>query len=376
MQISIPTRFLPENHKIFVLHPGKSKRFYRDFIKQSRVFLDAPGIKLPAQVSAYSKDIIARMRLSNEYARWLKSGAKPDDKPDMDHERFLPKRNRDKPANKAPQYAHDAEGLYNTVKPGDIIIIPGSGYMSDVWFGEVIDAFNTNTFAFSTYYGETHKIPARRIKWIQKAIPKRNFSDRLIQLMHNRRALIQISNAVDKREVYNFLYGDYIESELGVGKIRIDRDKVDFHAFNKSTSLISYFVAMQKAIEQNKEPDFLGLSIPEAIERYYEPDYIFDTSIEIRSPGHISLYSKKLTVPLFVIVLLAATSCGAPIEAFNNVNLLPHPSAEDDPCFVEVSERVQGIMKAMHIERWKELCELRNQATESVGMDQNAEARS
>ena len=65
----INTVIIPEDKKIWVVHPGKNKKFFDDFEHSSRIYLEYPGLNVSTN-SLQDDDLMRRkIRYALELAR-------------------------------------------------------------------------------------------------------------------------------------------------------------------------------------------------------------------------------------------------------------------------------------------------------------------
>lgn len=363
LKVDLAARFLPPDHNVFVLHPGAKKRFYADFTMQDCVFLDIPGISLPATIDKDAPELTQLLAVSENVIRWRRNGAEPNEAPSRniaDYERY-------KLAVARRRLLSEVDGLYRKARKGDLVICPGEGYMSGVLIGEFAGDFEPNVFGRARIYGD-EDIPARKVKWLTTSRRKAFFSDRLIQLMQNQAALIQITNEHEKNEVYEAAYKDFSVGGESVGRILITKEHIDLFDLTESNRLIFYFSSMYKAIDDGKLEEFLELDMTSAISAFYDPALFIDTHISINSPGDIALRAKKATLPAFLGVMIALSGmCVSPTEAAA-ADVGNSVAAPTDTCTIEVATRVKTSLEMMHADLWQKICQERKRSEASVGL--------
>jgi|GEM_PF-3682332 len=366
VKIDISTHFLPDDHQVFVLHPGKRKKFYKEVLEQQAVFLDLPGFSLKKNVDIKSDDFHAALEMSAAVAKWHRLGADPDKKPSRDLANY--KNEKAKKSTLKSRLVSEFEGLYFTARVGDLIVCPGDGYNSHVLIGEITKPFSPDFTAYSRHYpGE--KIPARQVRWLSIQQKKAFYSDRLISLMQNPAALIRIYDLVERKEIYDVAYKDYTIGNEGVGRILIKNSHIDLKEFSQGMEVVSYFSALYHAKDIGQLADFLALPPKEAIEKFYNHTYFTDTSININSPGEIAQKAIKAALPSFIGIMLALAAMQvAPTDAAA-ADFVNSASGVPSGCQIEIAERVKEAMNMMHMDMWQEICAKRRAATDAIGMD-------
>lgn len=362
-------RILPDEHKIFVLHPGDGKRFYADFIESGSVFLDIPGIILPTEIDIDNEDFRNTLRLAKRISIWHRSGRKKEDNPSREPSDYRVKN----PSVKAPRFVHEVNDLYSEAKSGDLIIVPGKGYNSTVYIGELDGPFDPDHLVNSRRYpGE--KIPARKVRWLNSTMAKGQFNRRLIRLMQNRQAIIQVTKDKDKRELYEFAYGEYIWKETSGSFIRVSEEIIDVKDLTNAFDLTNYFASQYIALKKGELEKFLSLSFYDAIETYYDKKYFGGVSVEIHSPGYFGRPMKDVMLAGYISGMLALSGCGASAESAMNVSVQNSANPTQSVCDVQLEADIRESME-MHanFDLWeKVICPRREATKRDVGLKTGA----
>lgn len=357
-------RILPDDHRIFILHPGDGKRFYADFFETNSVFLDIPGITLPAVIDIEDEDFRNRLRMAKRISLWHR-GSKKDDEPSRDASTYQVKN----PAVQAPRFVHEIHDLYAEARPGDLIVIPGKGYNSTVYLGEFEGEFDPNYQVVSRRYPD-EQIPARKVKWLDVTMAKGQFSRRLIRLMQNRQAIIQVSKDEDKRDIYEFAYGEYIWKETSGSLIRVTEDVIDVKDLTEAFDLTNYFASQYIALRKGELDKFLQLSFHEAIEKYYDKKYFGGVSVEIHSPGYFGRPMKDVMLAGYVSAMLAISGAGVSAQEAIAVTVENSANATRSVCDEKLEADIRESME-MHanFDLWeKVVCPRREATKKEVGL--------
>lgn len=362
-------RILADNQKIFILHPGDGKRFYSDFIETNSVFLDLPGIQLAAEIDIDDENFRDSLRMAKRISLWYRSGSKKDAKPSRELNDYKVKH----PSAKAPKFAHAIHNLYMDAAPGDLIIIPGKGYKSTVYIGEFIEEFDPKYFVMSHRYG-IEKIPARKVRWLDVNIAKGQFNQRLIRLMQNRQAIIEVTKDSDKRDIYEFAYGEYIWKETSGSFIRVSEDEIDVRDLTNAFDLTNYFASQYIALKMGELELFLKLPFHEAIETYYDKKYFGGVSVEIHSPGYFGRPMKDVMLAGYVSVMLALSSAGVSAQEASELTIENSANITKSICDEQLEADIRESME-MHAnyDLWeKVVCPKRLAAKRDVGLKTGA----
>jgi hypothetical protein len=357
-------RILPDNHKIFILHPGSGKRFYADFRDSESVFLDIPGIKFTHSPSSDNPELRNLLRMSRKIANWKRNGEKGEP----------PSRNPDtysvaNPSTQIPKLAHAIFDLYHEAQPGDLVIVPGRGYNSTVYIGEFVGSFDPEFTVQSIRYS-AESIPARRVRWLPADMAKSQFNRRLIRLMQNRQAIIQINEDSEHRAIYNIAYGDYIWKESSGSLIRVTEDEIDLNDLNKAVDLTNYFAAQYLALKKGELSEFLTLDFHVAIETYYDKNYFGGVSVEIHSPGYFNRRMKDVLLAGYVSAMLALSAAAiTPAEA-KDARVINSANIEASICDMELEADIRETMEMYaNIHLWEDvICPKRELTKVTVGL--------
>jgi len=362
--IDLGIRFLSENHRVFVLHPGAKKRFYQDFCVSSAVFLDLPGASLPPCIDLENSQHISEIFMGRQIGLWHRNGKSLLKVPSRDSSDYALRAAK----SRTSRYMWEAKGLYSTARPGDLVIVPGSGYMSRVFIGEFIDTFDRQFTVSSGIYPD-EKIPARRVKWISIDQIKAYFSYPLIKLMQNRQALIEIKPPEEKNEIYDLCYKEYAFSNQAHGHIKITKLHVDLRAMIEANEFVSYFVSMYNASRRGQLEAFSAMDWKIAAEEFYDSNLLIDTSYSISSPGWLKLLSKYLMLPGFVAAMLSLVSSGLSLEEAKKVQITNSVIVSDEKCVLQIDQSVREVLNMMNADQWERTCQAMREAKEGVGLE-------
>ncbi len=358
-------RILPDDHKIFILHPGSSKRFYGDFQETNSVFLDLPGITFDDEPRIDTPELRKLLRMSRRISTWRKTGSKPDDEPSRDVSDYEVKN----ASNSAPKLLHAVVDLYAEAKAGDLILVPGPGYNSTVYIGEFKGGFDPKVKAQSIrYVGES--IPARSVAWLPMAMAKRQFNNRLVRLMQNRQAIIQVTQEADRREIYSIAYGDYVWKESSGNLIRVTKDEIDLNDLNKAVDLTNYFASQYLALKKGELEKFLALEFNDAIDQYYDKAYFGNVSVEVHSPGFFSRKMKSAMMAGYVSAMLALSGAGVTAQEAVDTKVVNSANAQVSFCDMELEKDIRETMEVYaNVHLWeKDICPRREVTKNTVGL--------
>lgn len=358
-------RILPDDHQIFVLHPGDGKRFYADFAATESVFLDLPGISFATPPVVEDVDMRNSLRMARRISHWRRLNSPLDAIPSRDPADYAIAN----PLGQTPKFVHSVLTLYSEAKAGDLIVVPGKGYNSTVYFGEFQSDFDPDfTVETARYPDET--VAARRVRWLPLAMAKGQFNQRLIRLMQNRQSIIEVSREDDRREIYGKAYGDFIWKEVSGNFIRVTKQHIDLNDLNKAVDLTNYFAAQYLALKKNELAEFLDLGFHEAIDAYYDKAYFGGVSVEIHSPGYFGRVMKNALMAGYVSAMLALAAAGVSAQDAAMLDVVNSANAIISICDQELEADLRQTMEMyMNIHLWEdEICIRREETVETVGL--------
>lgn len=357
LQLDIATRIVGPAEDFYVVRPGSEFSLYEDFQRLNHVFLDFPGLILnPAEPFPSKDDARAMIARSIAIRDWFESGGAADVQ--FQPAQFYANAARGKRIGK---YVSAAERLTRQLRPGTIIIVPGPGYLSDVLIGELVGSSTSVTL---DRYGR-HTLPARRVRWL-KGKAKAYFSDELIDVLKNRNPIYILPRSL-REEILRSSFDQYIIGDTYTARLRTQDE--DFSTLNDFDiqSFLNFAAGAIAALEDGDvENGSLGLQ--QAIARLRQHrELIPELASNINSPGWLRIFGGS-TLPIAVVVLLAAALSGEPVTA-DTLSVVNSMAPVGDPCTVAVEEQVKGAIQLMRIDDWQDACELARAAGEEADVD-------
>lgn len=354
-------RIISDAAQIFVLHPGRGKRFLHDFAQEKAVFLDLPGIEFDAPPHAKDEDVQRLLRMAREIRSWRNAGGQGDG-PSRDPAKY-------KAGGDTARFLHEVEDLYTDAKAGDLIIAPGQGYGRTLLIGEFANNFDPN-FVVYPPREKGEKIPARKVHWLHVEASKRDFSGRLVRLFQNRQAIIRITNPDDRHEVYERTYGDYVWKETSGNLVRVTAAESDLHDLAKAFDLTNYFAAQYLALKKGELDQFVALPMEDALEKYYDKTYFGGVGIEIHSPGFLARVTKTAAMASYISVMLALSAQGVSAQDASTAVVSNSANKIVSICDVELEKDIRDTMIVhANMGLWfGKICPKSKAASESVGL--------
>ena len=371
--IDFATKVIPQDQKVWLIHPGRYRKFYQTFKTDEIVFLSMPGLNLSAKTCADVAAVRQHVRMAKALRKYHQD--------DIDGKApAIPSKNpktySDNPGSNVNSDVGNVVGLYHTAAPGDLVVVTGRGYYESVLIGEIKTPFDPNDL--TTAKGlEYAKVPYRRVKWITKEYAKKDFSRPLAESLVNRKAIIQLPKDNITEQLYQFAYSSYV-----IG----DRSKIDLYGpkykgnkltgTNSSTTLVAYLAAAYGAIEKNEIKKFEKLAVEEAIETYLNPQLIQHFYQEFHSPGKFVLYTSSAVLASFITLgVTIATSDLAGNHFVSNIKVENSVEKEVHPQLQDACDQYNYLLNSLSHDGKCKIQELGADAHKRIGLKTNAKIK-
>lgn len=260
--------------KIFVVHPGESKKYFDLFYRSCKVFLNIPGMDL--HVNDFGNNDLLRKKLRRTIS--IADG---------------------KEVLSTDAYSGEAKGisplygsfsaLYARAKIGDLIVVPSRGYFEPFLIGEIISDYNDEDVTI--IHSDEYKTPYRKVRWLRNDINKKNVSEALASQMINRKAVIEINEEHLIKEVLGLAYGKYTYKDTSKSYL----SGSNYNSKNLE-GIIDTLIAINLLAKKLNVTDNLEIKI------------------NFNSPGGIGLISKGKTA-IFIAGLASTCLCGCDYSA-------------------------------------------------------------
>jgi hypothetical protein len=195
----IATKIISPETAIWVVFPGRGRRFLNDFIKNQIVFLETPALGMTQTTAKDFPAIRRHVRMSLAIANYIRTNATK-----------VPSRNprfySDKPFKNRGDtvLASSVRKLFGKIKVGDLILVPGLMF-EPVYFGEIISDFDTKDTISVGRYG-VEEIPYRRIRWLNLGVARHMIPQLLQVYLSKPPAIAQILRSNDTEKFFNLAY--------------------------------------------------------------------------------------------------------------------------------------------------------------------------
>lgn len=352
IHLDLNVKVITPQSEVFVVFPGDEHIFYNEFLSQNAVFLDFPFLNLAAEkLSFKAPELLEKIVLSRKLRHWHLTGRDAAKEPS----RTLGKYSNYKWTRNRAAYRASLIGLFGEAKAGDLVVVPGPGYWSNVLIGELIEPPNKKfSIELSSRY-PNEKIPARRVRWrAQKR--KGHFSEELIKRLQLPNPVVILERSL-RSEIYDLAFGAYTLGELFSSRLEVGTFEFTTLDDFWTQRLLTYLSAMLATMNNANAEKFFESDFEEALKLAFDESWIAEAAININSPGSIRLYSQKIA-PLFIAAILALTSLppdhvfGAEINTINSENKF----SATDKCDAKIDEAVRQAINMMGYTQWQKLC--------------------
>jgi len=342
---------------MYALFPGEGYKHRQTMIDRNLVFLDFPDLKLPqASVDYLKREFTHQVARSEAIKDWISGGKMDINKPMLNVSHYA----NTARGKKRGKYINALEGLHLEAKKGELVIIPTAGYYGDIMIGEFTESAGKIRYVSPNPSYDDFLVPARRVKWIGKK-PQHQVTEEFLKAIRTSNPLVLVKKS-HRRPLYDAAYPSYmlddeVHSTFTVkGQSFTARDGYFFQEF------LNYAAALAEHVCEDRDDNTADFKsdISTAIWSLDDHSYIPDLSININSPGIISLLSSRVT-PLIASALfsLALASCDAAGVAhmpnFNDVGVTIAQIA-DDPCAIQVEKAVRFSLENMNYDEWQKMC--------------------
>lgn len=359
IEVQLNAYVLPDDHKVWKCHPGKSYRFYKVVNEASAVFLDIRGLNaLPDNPHEWDDRAVLKLLAADRWARELhrvRYDGKPTGSPGVgriDHRNltFL-------------------KGLLLEAKKGDLVVIPAEGWRREVLVGEFLTEPGDVSWFEARDDDETHAYLGRPVRWLAGQ-EKRYFSTEIIALFHSPTAFFGMP-ASTNHEIYRLAYGDYVYQGRFVAAFDVGKEKFTAEDSAVVSTWFNAFEVLQNAIETNTV-DKLSASFASMGLDKLPDSAASELRINVNSPGSYLLKSNDaFAMALMVMFTLSGCSAAQIVNDKVTVKMKRVGSAGTD-CVHQIEDTVKSMAKALGKARVEDACKLGMRASTDAKMTVSA----
>ncbi|MFC7475608.1 hypothetical protein ACFQS7_14645 [Dankookia sp. GCM10030260] len=375
-QIDLRTAVIPPNKKIWRLFPGKTYRFLQEFKNNQVVFLDFPGLVLPNDFYFEDKlltdaivlaglarrDWVAAMVKANRLGKELP--VEPPRNPVSYFEQTLPK--------KALSDRAALIALFRSAQKNDLVVVPDRIPSRQILVGEFLDEPEIRTVATAPDFYGSEPIPARPVRWFP-VVNEVDLSRELSDVLRRPNPFTLLGRNFYP-QIFDETYGTYRFGEAQAARLLTSGpdftgdDNLDLSLLIKAVTVLSYSA-------EHGRRRFETLS--EVLDVQLTSDFAMSLGINVHSPGAFHLKSAS-ALPLVFTALFAlmVSAEGAEQPRPQDIKVVnTSERASDDPCAVEIDERVRTVVSLMGFDLWKSFCERAKRLAQNPQMQGTGRAR-
>ena len=363
--VDLKTRIIDKKTRIWIVHPGKGRRYYEYFRDESLVFLEYPGLDLTASALKNVTTLRQRIRYSaaiSSAGSLYKNGSRID-----------PNSFPGTPDTDVTTPLRTIRHLYGAAKVGDLVIVPGRGAYSATLFGEIVSDFDPSDVVTVARY-DYAPLHVRRVRWVSTDRIRNELPRELAKLFEKPPAVAEVQRNQSTDRFFDFAYRSYVKGEEGWSLISADGyNGKDPRALIAPDTLISLSIALYNA--GSAKADLKDLSLQEIIDRYYSVEDIDDFTSKFTSPGKYGFKASAAALAVFVTVSVATLTHSSMANHSDSppprVYLTNSAGGGQDE-IISVTESLNFALTSMNPAALKEAADLGARASRDVQLKSDA----
>jgi hypothetical protein len=358
----IATKIIAPDVSIWVVFPGRARRYVNEFLKGGMVFLEAPALNLTPAMAEDYPTIRQHVRMSLAIAHYIRSDATK-----------VPSRNpkfySDKPFKDRGDavLASNVRRMFAKMQIGDLVVVPGRSYQL-VYFAEVISNFSAADTVSIAAYGD-EKLPYRRIRWLNSGVPRHLIPAYLQGYLSKPPAIAKVPRSNETEEYFRLAYPAYVLADRSAVMMNGPKyDGKDPLATIEANYLVSYFISAFAAIEKDRLEDFAKLDVKTAINEFYDRSLVQSFSQNFNSPGKYGLIALSAILGAFVSVGISVSLKGySETELHQGIDVTNSVSPADGH-LKDTGIKLDYLFKSLHQQQIQELNALAKKSQDQIGL--------
>lgn len=363
IRVDIATKIIDPKTSIWVVWPGRGRAFINDFIRQSVVFLETPGLKLPPNAANDVPTIRQHVRMSLAISAYVRGASTR-----------VPSRSaRSYPDGVFNDRSHqvlaaNVRKMFGRMKTGDLVIVPGRMFALS-YFGEVEREYALGDVTTVARYGNEDML-FRKLRWLNAGVPRNSIPQKLQPLLSKPPAIAQVQRSIDTDEFFKFAYPAFVLADKSA--IILDGPKYDGKnplATLEANLLVTYFIAAFAAIEQDKLEEFASLDVTTAARKFFDPDLVQSFSQNSSSPVIYGLNAKSAILGAFVSVGVALSLYQlSPATLKGDLDVTNSVSPRDSIIAKDAGVKLTYLFNSLHKEQIDEIEKLGKKAKDNIDL--------
>lgn len=359
--VDINTTIIPASKRIWIVQPGKNRKFFDDFEQERRVYLEFPGLDLAQR--DLEDDGLVRQHIRRSVSMVSHKGPVKDDGATINLADFP-----QSPDTATAIFLRTVRHLTSNMTVGDLVVVPGFGAYSRVLFGEIAAPLNLEDRARIHPYlwGD---ILFRRVNWLSTNRFKQELPLDLVKYIGKPPAIAEVARNALTERFFEYAYGSFVKEGQSWSTITAPTYRGnDPSAISQPTRLIEFAVAAYRATGGGH--DLSGLTMDEIIERYYDPRDIEHFGLSFNSPGRLDFKARDSKLAIFVSVVIALAGGGmlSGCKASSTPVQITNSKTADQTISVEMQQQINLMVNGIDQPTAAKVDHIGQESKEKIGL--------
>lgn len=308
MEIDLNIKNISIGTKVWRLYPGTKKDFVRQFIKNSCVFLEIPGV-VPAPVHFVNrKKSDPILAMARAYAEWHLLPSEERNRksqPSSNIEDYYdPKKTK-----KVRSLFHNYSRLFNQANIGDIIVVPeDEGFESLLYFGQIESDWNADDLVGVPQFGGM-SVPFRRVRWLRTDYKRRHLKSHVDRALGGRLAVKEIDDQDVVIELFRIAYNNFIYGDIAQYYFDAPAYDNDPQETIPGIRVLQFALSAAQACVDGILPQFDSASFEDIIRSGLYKRNLSSFEINFASPGGYRVALRRPEVLLLALSLITLAGC-------------------------------------------------------------------
>lgn len=348
LKVDLRTHMFNDDLRLYKLFPGKRYKFYELIRSERLAILDVRNLgDLGVDPATWADEAVLRHISDDRAQRRIEGG--------LDAEVDIDRTQGDKAVRSL------LRSLFFEARRGDLVLVPGRGYDSDVLVGQLTEEpGNLRRIQAADRNGALNEYFGRKLNWIG-SVEKRHLGRDLTKRLQSQVATFELRREyID--EVLKLALDSYVYDGQYVVKFKTQKD-VFTPKDNFLTSVWLELIEVLDDAERNNlafapEKSIYDLVIASDIKEGDRDDL----SIRVQSPGWFRVRSLVVS-PLVSVALFAMASQGVAYQQAAQAEIVASAmGGAGNACLGQVDASVKAYLTLLGATRWEQVCQLVRQA--------------
>lgn len=349
-------RLVRNDVSIWLVYAGRGRRYFELFREKGVIFLNLPGFNANDGVFASDEAIRQHLAMSDEIYRWLRGARNSPPSRQASSYSAYPHKSGTSDAKAFNAEAGNIQRMFRDAKVGDIVLSPPVGHYDPLLIGEIRTVWKKDD-DIEVPFLQGEAVPARKVRWLNVALARRDFSPRVSRRLQNPLAISKLDDDLYE-DILNLVYPSYVWGNRSKLDVFGDNYKgTDPLQIYDSAKLVKYVTASVFAFTSGEMHKFQALDIDLAIATYYDESLVEEFGQNFNSPGKFAVAA---AIGAFSVLasagLIVATA--DPATKFSEVQTEASDTVKDAMFGNGKAEKQQLLddyVKSMEATNWKEV---------------------